>query len=245
MKPFLYSIILAGLWATPTLSETVKIPKDVPVSSLKEMVFQWKKCSNSNGLNLYWSKVEGSPIIAFRGEGIVDAPIEKVASIIIDTTRGTEWIDSLLESRVVRDISPTEFVEYDHVGTPFIMANRDFVSHVSVEADPKTKRMVVSYKPTEDSLAPILKKYVRGVMTCEFKMVPMTMADETYVETEIHCDPKGSVAKWLVNFFQQGWPQTTFESLRKQAKKPDIQILPIVENLLQKPAVKLAQKPKK
>ncbi len=244
MKNFIAPIILAGLCATPVLSDTAKTSKDVTVSSLKEMTFQWKKSSNSNGLTLYWSKVEGSEIIAFRGEGIVDAPIEKVASIIIDTTRGTEWIDSLLESRVVRNISPTEFIEYDHVGTPILMANRDFVSHVTVEADPKTKRVVVSYEPAEDSLAPILKKYVRGIMICEFRMVPMSLAEETYVEAEIHCDPKGSVAKWLVNFFQQGWPQTTFERLRKQAQKPDIQILPLVENLLQKPAVTLAKKTK-
>jgi hypothetical protein len=210
-----------------------------------EGTYQWQKSCNTNGLTIYWSKVEGSQIIAFKGEGIVDAPLEKVASIIIDTTRGTEWIDSLVESKVTRPISSTEFIEYDHVGVSFpfdaLMHDRDFVSHVTVQADPKTRRMTVHYAPTEDPSAPALKKYVRGTMVCEFRLVPMSIPEETYVEAEIHCDPMGSVPKWIVNWFQEGWPQTTFENLRRQAKKSDIQVLPVVEDLLHKPSVKLAK----
>ncbi|HEY5039957.1 MAG TPA: hypothetical protein VIJ93_12880, partial [bacterium] len=126
-----------------------------------------------------------------------------------------------------------------------VMSDRDFVSRVTVESDPKTPRLMVNYNPAEDNLAPLTRKCVRGVMTCVFKMVPMTLGDETYVEAEVHCDPKGGVPKWLVNFFQQGWPQTTFENLRRQVKKPDIQILPVVESLLRKSPVKLVQSNKK
>ena len=138
-----------------------------------------------------------------------------------------------------------EFIEYDHAGIPFpfdtLMHDRDFVSHVTVAADPQSRQVAVTYQPAEDESAPPLKKYVRGTMVCEFKMVPMSLSDETYVEAEIHCDPKGGVPKWVVNFFQQGWPQTTFERLRKQAQKSDIRILPAVASLLEMPAVKLVK----
>lgn len=241
-------MLLLGGWTRPVLGGPAPAAPG-GASSLDQMKVDWKKCSAAEGLSLYWSKIEGSQVIAFRGEGIVDAPIEKVASIIIDTTRSTEWIDSLVSSKVVREISPTEFIEYDHAGIPFpfdtLMADRDFVSHVTVTADPQAKRVVVTYKRAEDDLAPPLKKYVRGTMICEFKMVPMSLSDETYVEAEIHCDPKGGVPKWMVNFFQQGWPQTTFERLRKQAQKPDIRILPVVTALLEQPAIKLAKNKKK
>jgi hypothetical protein len=36
------------------------------------------------------------------------------------------------------------------------------------------------------------------------------------------CDPKGSVAKWMVNLFQKSWPHKTITALRQQVKKPDI-----------------------
>ena len=248
MNRLLSGLFLAGLCVGNLFAGDAKEAKGAASSDLapmKESSFHWQKSCNTEGLTIYWSKVEGSQVIAFKGEGIVDAPLEKVASIIIDTTRGTEWIDSLVASKVLRTLSPTEFVEYDHAGIPFpfdtLMQDRDFVSHVTVEADPESRRMTVRYEPIEDSLAPPSKKMTRGVMTCEFKLVPMSIPEETYVEAEVHCDPKGGVPKWVVNFFQQGWPQTTFENLRRQAKKPDIQVLPVVEDLFQKPPVKMAK----
>ena len=243
------ALTLAGtLFCSHSYGDTSKKTESDLADSVKQPNYHWQKSCNTEGLTIYWSKVDGSKVIAFKGEGIVDAPVEKVASIIIDTTRATEWIDSLVASKVVRNISPTEFIEYDHVGIPFpfdtVMSDRDFVSHVFLSSDPLNQRITVSYMPTEDDQAPVLKKYTRGTMICVFKMVPMSMPDETYVEAEIHCDPKGAVPKWLVNFFQEGWPQTTFETLRKQAKKLDIQVLPVVENLLQKSTVKLAKNDK-
>ena len=66
-------------------------------------------------------------LIAFKGEGVIDAPTLRVASIIVDTSRATEWVESLVEARTLRQISETEYIEYDHVGTPFVMKDRDFV----------------------------------------------------------------------------------------------------------------------
>ncbi|GEM_PF-1352370 len=214
----------------------------------KDSDYHWQKSCETNGITIYWSKVDGSQVIAFKGNGIVDEPLDKVASVIVDTTRGTEWIDSLVSSKVVRTLSPTEFIEYDHAGIPFpfdtVMSDRDFVSHVTVDYDPASQRLTVSYLPAEDELAPVLKKYTRGVMTCVFKMVPMSMPDQTYVEAEVHCDPKGGVPKWLVNFFQQGWPETTFENLRREVKKPDIKVVSLIADLMQKQPAQAAQTPK-
>ncbi len=236
----------------PTLGAAAEAPVTAVADPLlvahKDSDYHWQKSCETNGITIYWSKVEGSQVIAFKGNGIVDEPLDKVASVIVDTTRGTEWIDSLVSSKVVRTLSPNEFIEYDHAGIPFpfdtVMSDRDFVSHVTVDYDPGTQRLTVSYLPAEDDLAPVLRKYTRGVMTCVFKMVPMSMPDQTYVEAEVHCNPKGGVPKWLVNFFQQGWPETTFENLRREVKKPDIKVVSLIADLMQKQPAKTAQNPK-
>ena len=241
MKQFF--VLLAVLASLPTLLKaepSIVTPIPTATVSLSDSVVQWNQCSDDNGLTTYWANVKGSQVIAFRGEGIVNAPMEKVASIIIDTTRGVEWINSLVLSKVVRNISDTEFIEYDHVGIPFpfdqVISDRDFVSDVNVIYDTRTGWMTVSYKPTTDPDAPLIKKYTRGIVDCEFKLVPMSIPDQTYVEARVFTDPKGSIAKWLVNFFQQGWPQDTFEGLRKQATKSDIKTLPVVAELMGKSA---------
>lgn len=246
-KPILSALILAllptsGAWAGTNAPASVADPLLV---AYKDSDYHWQKSCETDGLTIYWSRVPGSEVIAFKGNGIVDEPLDKVASVIVDTSRGTEWIDSLVSSKVVRTLTPTEFIEYDHVGIPFpfdtVMSDRDFVSHVTVDYDPATQRLTVSYLPAEDELAPVLKKYTRGVMTCVFKMVPMSLPGQTYVEAEVHCDPRGGVPKWLVNFFQEGWPQTTFENLRREVRKPDIKVVPMIADLMKKQPVKLAK----
>jgi hypothetical protein len=243
MKKILFlSLILSSsvlsLWAASS--------NPTPALSLASSVVQWNKCSNDNGLTTYWSKVEGNEVIAFKGKGLVNAPIEKVASVLIDTTRGTEWVNSLAESKVVRTISEHEFIEYDHAGIPFpfdsVISDRDFVSDVTLKYDRKNGWFTVSYKPIEDAGAPKLKKYTRGVMDCEFRIAPMSMSGETYVEATVFVDPKGGIPKWLVNFFQQGWPQDTFEGLRRQCAKTDVKVLPVIENWFGENVVKTSEK---
>jgi hypothetical protein len=202
-----------------------------------EPKYTWHKCAVADGISVYWCKVAGNPVVAFRGEGIVDAPLDKVASVIADTSRGSEWVSNLVESRVLRSVSPGEFIEYDHMGIPFpftaVVSDRDFVSQVRLESGSKGSPLVISYKSVEDPLAPVLGKYVRGnLMKCVFKLSPMTFPDQTYVEAEFHCDPKGSLSKWMVNFFQEKWPLVTFQNLRKEVKKQDIQVLPVIQAML-------------
>jgi hypothetical protein len=208
--------------------------------SLNSADVKWTQNFNENGFTTYWASIPGSQVIALRGEGIVNADMEKVASIIIDTTRGAEWINSLVASKVVRSISNTEFIEYDHVGIPFpfdqVISDRDFVTHVTVHYDAKTGWMTVHYKPVTDEGAPVIKKYTRGLLECEFRIVRMSIHSQTYVEARVFSDPKGSIPKWLVNFFQESWPHDTFEGLRNQAKKTDIGVLPVVSELMGKGA---------
>ncbi len=230
ISTFLFALLVLGAWSSPQAAG----PAGNGPSGEK---YEWRKCASADGINIYWCRVPGNPVVAFRGEGIVDAPLEKVASVVADTSRGREWVDHLVEARVVRSISLSDFVEYDHMGVPFpftaVVSDRDFVSHVRLESDPKNGRMTVSYKSVEDPLAPVSRKYVRGnLIKCVFKMTPMTLPGQTYVEAEFHCDPQGSLSKWMANFFQEKWPMTTFKNLRKQAGKSDIRVLPVVQGLI-------------
>ena len=75
---------------------TVRSLASTSVGSLKEIK------RTKDGIRVYKREVPGSALLAFKGEGTVDAPIEKVATIIYDTTRATEWIADLKESRILR-----------------------------------------------------------------------------------------------------------------------------------------------
>jgi hypothetical protein len=190
----------------------------------------WEIVRESDGITVYRSKVEGTSVVAFKGEGRVDVALLKVAQVIIDPSRGTEWVDSLVESRKVREISELEFIEYDRFAMPFIIKDRDFVSRVTVTPDPAAQDIRIEYVSVDDAMPPT-KKNVRGNLVYSVFHLKPEGDNATRVEAEILCDPKGSLPKWLVNLFQKSWPVKTLQALRKQAARPDVTPHPALARL--------------
>jgi hypothetical protein len=181
-----------------------------------------KKIEARDGIAVYRRDVPGSDVVALRGEAVVGAPLLRVATVLTDTARSTEWIDSLAEARVIRVISDREIVEWDHIRTPFLLRDRDFVYRAKAGLRPEHKQLVIDYHSVTDPLAP-KTTYVRGkIVYGIFVLTSIDHGRSTQVLAELFCDPKGSVPKWLVNLFQKRWPYNTIQALRRQAHKPDI-----------------------
>ena len=194
----------------------------------------WEKIGDSDGIGVYRREVPGSPLIAFKGEGYVNASIIRVASVLVDSDRAPEWVDSLTESKIIRQVSETETVHYDHIGTPFVLKDRDFVSDCKLEFDPAHKNITLKIHAINDPLAPATS-YVRGeLIHSSFALTSTDHGTRTFVVAEIHADPKGSVAHWIVNLFQKRWPHSTLTRLRAQVAKSDIKEHPRLKTELAK-----------
>lgn len=202
--------LLTCLFAAPSASGDAAAPP------------AWEKFDESDGIAVYRRDVPGSRIVALRGEGVVDAPLLRVASVIVDSKRATEWIDSLAEARTLRHVSETEYIEWDHIATPFVLKDRDFVFDAKLEFKPGKKQVLLNYHSVNDPAAP-KTDYVRGQFIYgTFALTSIDGGKRTRVLAEVLCDPKGSVAKWIVNLFQKSWPHNTVVALRNQVKKADI-----------------------
>ena len=192
----------------------------------------WEKFDDVDGIALFRREVPGSDVIALRGEGVVNAPILRVASVLVDTTRSTEWIDRLAEVRVVRKISDDEEVHWTHIETPAVIKDRDFVFDIKLELDPDHKKVSLNYHSVVDASAP-KTDFIRG----EFKFGTFTLTSidggkKTRVLAEVLADPRGSVAKWIVNMVQKKWAFNTISSLRTQVAKPNIKDSARLKDLL-------------
>ena len=180
----------------------------------------WQKLAETDGISVYGRDVAG--LLAMRGEGIVNAPILRVASVLIDTSRAHEWVDSVAETRTLRKVSDTEYVQWNHVDTPWVLQDRDFVFSTKLELNPAAKQVSLNYHSVKDPAAP-KTDYIRGEFIYgKFVLTSVDGGKKTRVLAELLCDPKGSVAKWMVNMVQKDWPHSTIQSLRRQVKKPDV-----------------------
>ncbi len=182
----------------------------------------WEKFDEEDGIAVFRREIPGSPIVALRGEGLVSAPILRVGSVLVDSARAPEWIDSLEEVKILRTISDSERVEWNHFSTPFVLADRDFVFKSKLEIKPASKQLLMTTVSVQDAAAP-KTDYVRGhIQYAIFLLTLVNGGKATRVLAEAQCDPKGSVAKWIVNLFQKGWPHNTLEALRVQVAKKDV-----------------------
>ena len=178
---------------------------------------KWEKVTSDSGINVFKKDVEGSPIIAFKGDGVIDANILRVASVLTDTSRSKEWIDRLVDAAVLETISPLERIQYTHIKTPPGLDDRDFVARAKMTIDGENKRITVAIHSTTHPSKPAgANGIVRGeLLGSSFLLVPLP-GGKTRVITEIHADPKGSVPKFVVNMVQKDWPINTIKGLRKQ-----------------------------
>lgn len=194
----------------------------------------WTGAGEGDGIKTFKKEIADDPIIGLRGQGVIDAPVAKVAQVLFDNSRATEWMDSLADTRIVKKISEYERIEYVHVSTPpILLKDREFVNHSSVHYDPKEKTIYVTFEPAEDSLvAPT--SYIRGRLHGGFLLKSIQNGQKTFLITEMHGDPKGDVPKWIVNMFQAGWAKNTIERIREQVKKPGIIEHPKVVEVMKK-----------
>jgi hypothetical protein len=193
----------------------------------------WETIRREDGIAVQRKEVPGSAFVAFRGEGDVDAPLLLVGSVLVDITRNREWVDSVHESRILRQISETEYVTYTHIDTPITMSDREFVTDVTLSVDVTKRTLAIRMHSVNDASAP-KTDYVRGELSdSSFTLTASPDGKRTHVVAEIHCDPKGSIAGWIVNLFQKNWGYNTLTSLRKQVKKSDIQVHPRLKAVLE------------
>lgn len=203
-------------------AQAVPAAASAPLAKTIPAPVPWEKIGDSDGVDVYRREVPGSPLIAFKGEGYVNASIVRVASVLIDSDRAPEWVENLVESKIIRWISESETVHYEHIGTPFVLKDRDFVSSCKLMFDPSRKNVTLKIHSVQDPLAPPTN-YVRGeLFQSSFSLTSAEHGAKTFVTAEIHADPKGSVAHWIVNLFQKRWPHNTIVRLRAQVAKADI-----------------------
>ena len=219
-----------ALFVAASLFATLVI--DVPFASDASAADAWVKVNDADGITTYRQKVAGSDVIAFRGEGIIAAPLVRVASVVFDTSRAAEWIDGLAEAKVVRRTSDLEYVEYDHFKMPFVLSDRDFVTWNHMSYDAAKQTITISLRSITDPGAP-LTSFTRGeLVSSTFVLTPTADGKSTRVVGDVHCDPRGSIPTWIVNYFQEDWPRTTFKGLRTQVAKANITENPAIRKLV-------------
>lgn len=183
----------------------------------------WELVDDADGVRVWRRELSDSPVLAFRGSGEVPVPIGRLVGLLADSSRSTEWVDLLAESRRLRESDALESVLYNRYDLTWPVQDRDYVLRRVLSIDPQARVVTAAYRSTEDSAAPIQDCCVRAETNPTSWRFTRLGPSRTRVEVEVFTDPKGSIPAWLVNLIQSDWPRNSIRRLAERAAAPDVE----------------------
>jgi hypothetical protein len=193
----------------------------------------WEFIADADGVKTFRRDAEDGAV-GFRGEALMNIPMEKIATLLADMESRKKWMDEVVEAKRIRLTSLFDRVEYNHTAVPWPFQNRDFVYSAKVELDKKDRTMIITMKSVEDPENPPKSGIVRGKMLeSRYYLHETEKGKTTFITVEIMVDPMGAIPKWLARLKQKKWPRNTLTGLRNYLEKNDV-VVPAEFKLLDK-----------
>ena len=193
---------------------------------------EWEELEQNRGIRTFRWRPPGHDLFAFRGIGIIDAPVVKIATLFDDWKRQEEWMPDLVEIRVVRRVNAIERVQYMLFATPFVIKDRDFVISTRAHFDSETHVMRIEFHSVADEDAPETGNVRGRIVAGEYLLEPLAQDAKTRLTIQVYLDPRGSVPRWVVNHTQRSFPQRTISALRERCRREDVPDHPLIRAVL-------------
>ncbi|MBI3306502.1 MAG: START domain-containing protein [Candidatus Omnitrophica bacterium] len=175
--------------------------------------FPWELKKNEAGIEVHVRKVEGSPILEYKGRMTVDASLEQVIAFY-DENRMTEWFHQCVESRFLEDRGPDEKVLYFVIDLPWPVKDRDLGYRRLRSVDPATG--VVEYHIS--ALPDIYPKQQGRIRMPSLKGIwrftPLE-GGKTEIYYQQHSDVGGHIPAVLVNRLAVDIPFNSLSNFRR------------------------------
>lgn len=178
----------------------------------------WTLKRTNDGINIYTKTVSASGLKGIKVKCSLPAKLSQMVALIMDVDAGEEWVYGTKSSTLLKKVSPSELYYYSEVDIPWPLSNRDFIAHLMVSQDPRTK--VVTIKgPTEANYLPVKKNIVRVNHSNGKWILTPTKNNVIQIEYTLEVDPGGTIPVWLVNLFATSGPTETFKKMKAQIQK--------------------------
>lgn len=207
----LSSLLAAVLLASPLASTAARAE---PAESTAEVSDEtgWIRARREAGIDVYTRSVPGSDVKAFKGEGLVAAPIERIRALLRDADRLHEWFPNTPASKLIRVEGDTR-LQHSVMATPWPVTNRDNVLRSVTTQDPATGRVDIQLSAAPDAY-PIQKDLHRVTKANGSWRLEPRGPNETWVQFAMHLEPGGGIPDWLVNARVEATPFEALTNLR-------------------------------
>ncbi len=178
----------------------------------------WEFVKEEDGVQIFTRQEPGKSLKEFKGIADIQAPVEKVFTVVEDVNHTGWWDENLIGIKVLayeKNKGAKYYMIYD---APWPVSNRDLYAEVTVAID-QAKRVytITSFAlttgvPGEGDLVRIRDYRQKWTIT-------PTGENSTHVILEGFIDPAGKIPVWVSNRLIIQSPVNTIIGLKEQLKK--------------------------
>jgi ribosome-associated toxin RatA of RatAB toxin-antitoxin module len=173
----------------------------------------WKLSVVKDDIRIYTRPVLNSKIKAIKVECNLPVHPAQLVAAIMDIDASEQWVYHSKSARIIKRVSPAELYYYSEVAVPWPAENREYVSHIMVSQNAKTKVTTIDAPCVTGMVSP-KANIVRITHSIGKWTINPYENNAIKVSYELEVDPAGSVPAWLVNLFATQGPMETFQHLK-------------------------------
>lgn len=184
---------------------------------------EWVQVKNDrlHNMKTFVKQEDGKRFRSFKVEAVFDGTIESLMRVVLDFDHYGRWSWNVIESKMLKKVSPTEYIIYVVHDSPYGVPDRDIVLRMTIEPQTPSKNYVQFRFNALPDYIPEKPPYVR--MLAEDMVARFTpMGNNKFLVTnEGYVDPGGKMAPWAINFVSRNAPYITLLGMRRQMAQDD------------------------
>jgi ribosome-associated toxin RatA of RatAB toxin-antitoxin module len=188
------------------------------LASIPDISCAWELAKEGNGIKVYTRPVDGSNFKEYKGIMTIEASVSSLVALVDDISAYPKWIDTCIEGKALKRISPTVSYTYTVNKAPWPVANRDAVVRNVIRQDRKTLIVAIDitgvpdFVPLKAGLTRV--KHIKGFW--RFRPLEKGKVGIVY---QVHNEPGGKLPSWLVNSVVVNQPYRTLSNMKKMVKE--------------------------
>ena len=176
----------------------------------------WELAKEKNGIKVYTRTSASSSLKDSKATVSLEANSDRVIELLNDFDNYPKWMYKCTAGKMLKKVSDTEFYVYTVIDSPWPVADRDLISHVT--ATEKSDGTIIldmkgaaDYVPKKDGMVRITE------FSGFWKITPASNGTVDLVY-QFHTDPGGSIPDWMANMTSIDIPYFTLEKMKEQVK---------------------------
>ncbi|WP_107866060.1 hypothetical protein [Agitococcus lubricus] len=177
--------------------------------------WQLVKHDRQRHIKTYTKREDDKAIRSFKVEGLLKTKLSTLTRVLMDFENYSDWYWEVIESKLIKQVSPTEYYLYLVHRAPYGIPNRDVILHAIVSPQTDTQNYILLTVKAAPEMLPIQPKLVRmPAENMTIKFTPLSQ-EVVQIEAEGYIDPGGQVPAWDANLIQRNAPYSVTLGLQR------------------------------